>query len=111
MANGEWRMASPVRLLVARQHVIGAFPWREEIERAEFLVQRDLVVDDALFLIIPAHFNKTGEREVLAQRMSLEAVVGEDAAHVGMAGEKHAIEIVGLALEPVGALEHADDGR
>ncbi len=43
--------------------------------------------------------------------MALEAVVGEQPAHVGMAGEEHAVEVVGLALAPVGAGEHVDDRR
>ena len=40
--------------------------------------------------------------------MAVEAVIGEQAAHVGMAGEEDAVEVVGLALEPVGAGKNAD---
>jgi len=37
------------------------------------------------------------------------AVVGQQPAHVGMAGKQHAVEIVGLALELVGARKDLDD--
>ena len=40
--------------------------------------------------------------------MPIEAVVGKDAAHVRMAGEHDAVEVIDLALEPVGAGEHID---
>ena len=43
--------------------------------------------------------------------MPLETVIGKNAPHVGMAGEQHAVEIVGLALEPVGAAKHIDQRR
>src|SRR3954453_21915305 len=77
--NRSWHgPASPLaRLLVAGQHVIGALPWRREIERAEFLVQFDRLVDDALGLVVVANLDKAGQREILAQRVALKAVVGE----------------------------------
>src|SRR6478672_9486268 len=72
-------------LLVARQrHVARALPWREEIEIAEFLGEPHLVVDDALLLVVVAHFDEAGQREILAQRMALEAVIGQKPPHVGM---------------------------
>lgn len=55
-----------LRLLISRQHILRALPWREEIEIAEFLRQPHLFVDDALLLIVIAHFDKAGEREILA---------------------------------------------
>src|SRR3954465_261590 len=96
-----------LRLFVAGQrHVSSALPRRQEIEIAEFLGESHLVVDHALLLVVVAHLDEAGQREILAQRMALETVVGEDAPHVGMAGEQHAVEIVGLALEPQRAGEH-----
>src|SRR3954465_14721956 len=92
-----------LRLLVARQRIVGPFPGREEIEIAEFLTKTHRLVDYAFFLVVVAHPHQRGEGKILSQRMTLEAVIGEDAPHVGMTGEQHAIEIVGLALEPVGA--------
>ena len=38
--------------------------------------------------------------------MPVEAVIGENAAQVRMPGEQDAVEVVGLALEPVGAGEY-----
>jgi hypothetical protein len=35
--------------------------------------------------------------------MAFETVIGQDAAQVRMAGEQDAIQIIGFALEPVGA--------
>ena len=61
------------------------------------------LVDDAPLLVVVADLDEAGQREVLAQRMAVEAVVGEDAAKVGIAGEQDAVEIVGFALEPVAA--------
>ncbi len=98
-------------LLVARQHVVRAFPRRQEIEIAEFLREPHRLVEHALLLVVVAHLDEAGEREILAQRMALEAVVGEQPAHVGMIGEHHAVEVPGLALEPLGAGKHRDDRR
>src|SRR5437762_2098400 len=45
---------------------------------------------------------------VLAQRVPDELGVHEDAAQIGVPLEAHAVEIVGLALEPVRARPHGD---
>src|SRR3981081_2083175 len=90
-------------LLVPRQNrIISAFPWREKIEVAEFLIETDGFVEHPLLLVVVAHLDEAGEREILAQRMAIEAVVGQQPPHVRMAGEDHAIEVVAFALEPVG---------
>ena len=60
------------------------------------------LVDDALLLLVVAHLDIAGEREILAQRMPLEAVIGQDAAQIGMVGEIDAEQIPGLALAPAG---------
>src|SRR5258707_480608 len=92
-------------LFVARQHLMRAFPGAQEVEAAEFLGELHRLVDDALLHVVPAQLDEAGQREILAQRMALEAVVGEDAAQVGMVGEPHAVEVVSLALEPAGGIE------
>ena len=51
--------------------------------------------------LVVADLDEAGEREVLAQGMPLEAVIGEQAAQVGMAREQDPVEVVGLALVPV----------
>src|SRR5690606_36753668 len=63
-------------LLVARQDVVRAFPWPQVIEAAEFLRQFHRLVDDALAFFVVADFDEAGEREVLSQRIAVEAVVG-----------------------------------
>ena len=50
------------------------------------------------------------QREVLAERMADEAVVGEEAAQVRVAREQDAEEVEGLALEPVGRGPDLDQG-
>jgi hypothetical protein len=49
-----------------------------------------------------------GEREVLAERMPDEAIVGEDASQVRMPLEHDAVEIERFALEPVRGRPHLD---
>src|SRR5205823_3881099 len=80
-------------------------------EAAEFLLQLHRLVDDALLLLVVAQLDIAGEREVLAHRMAFEAVVGEDAPQIGMAGEIDAVEVPGLALEPAGGAVDAGDRR
>src|SRR5690606_2800980 len=85
--------------------------WREEVEVAELLTQLHRLVGDALQLVVVTNFNETGEREVLAQRIAFETVVGQDAAQVRMAGKQDAVHVVGFALEPFGADENRNSGR
>src|SRR5256886_13369731 len=97
-------------LLVPGQHrIVRAFPWREEIEVAKFLVETDGFVKHPLLLIVVAHLDEAGKREILAQRVALKTVVGQQPPHVRMTDEDHPIKIVGLALEPVGPWKHLDD--
>src|SRR5215471_17173577 len=98
-------------LLVAGQQVGWTFPRREEIEVAEFLRKPHRLVHDALLLIVVAQFDKPSERKIFAQGVAFESVIGQQPAHVRMAGKEHTVEVVGFALEPVGAGEHADDRR
>ena len=55
------------------------------------------------------HFDVTREREVLAERVPDEAVVGQDAAQIRVSLEQDAVEIKRLTLEPVGAVPDIDD--
>ncbi len=92
------------RLLVAGQR--RALPGAQEVELPEFLAQPHRLVAHALLLVVVAHLDEAGHREVLAQRMALEAIVGQDAAQVRVPVEQHAEKVVGLALVPVGAGKH-----
>src|SRR6218665_989328 len=70
-----------LRLLVARQGVLGAFPRRQEIEGAE-LGDLHGLVHDALQLVVVADLDIAGHREVFPQRMAVETVVRQDTAQV-----------------------------
>src|SRR5690606_27803982 len=89
-----------LRLLVTGQDVLRAFPGAHEVEIAEVLRELDRRTDDALRLFRIAQLDIAGEREILALRMALEAVIGEDAPEVRVAVEQHAVHVVDFALEP-----------
>src|SRR5215472_15363703 len=97
--------------LVAGQLARHALPGRQEIEAAEILRQLHRLVDDALLLLVVAHLDIAGEREILAQRMALEPVIGEEAPEIRMIGKEDAVEVPRFALEPPGGTEHGNDGR
>jgi hypothetical protein len=59
-------------------------------------------------LRVIAHFDLAIEREILAQRVPDETVIGEDAPQVRVAVENDAEQVEGLALEPVGSRPHID---
>ena len=86
-------------------------PRAKEIEAAEFLLQLHRLVDDALLLFVVAQLDIAGQRKILAQRMTFEAVIGQDAAQIGMIGEINAEQIPRLALEPAGRAENAGHRR
>jgi hypothetical protein len=77
-------------------------PRAEEVEAAELLGELHGFIHHALLDIVPAQLDEAGQREILAQRMSLETVVGQNAPQIRMIGKPYAVEIVGLALEPAG---------
>src|SRR5690606_25052904 len=106
-----YSLLSLLRLFIPRQHVFRPLPWREEIEGTELLPEVDGLVDDAFGFVVVTDLDETGEREILAQRMALEAGVGEDATQVRVSGEEHAVKIVDLALVPVVRREHVDHRR
>ena len=84
---------------------------RPEVEASILLHQLNRLVDDPLQLVVVAELNEAGQWKVLAQRMTLKAVIGEDSAKVGVAGEQDAVKIECLALKPVGAREKTHKAR
>mgnify|MGYP001585999597 CR=1 FL=1 len=85
---------------------------------AEGLRELERLRDNALLLLIVAHLRVAlpvgqasakeleqtlvrthGEREVLAERVALEAVVGEDPAEVRVVGEEDAVHVYAIASE------------
>ncbi len=75
-------------------------PGRQEVEAAEILGQHHRFVDDLLAVLVVADLDIAGQREILAQRMTLEAVIGQDAAQVRLAVEDDAEQVPRLALPP-----------
>src|SRR6185312_14659659 len=66
-------------------------------------LDRHRLVDHPLLHGVVAHLDIADQREVLAERMPHESVVGEDAAQIRMPVEDDAVQVECLALEPVRA--------
>src|SRR3990170_2393724 len=75
----------------------------------------DRLIHDAPLVGVVAHFDVSHDREILAERMTDEAVVGEDAPQVRVPGENDAEQVERLAFEPVGRRPYSrhriDDGK
>ena len=63
----------------------------------------DRLIHHALFLGIVLNLDVTGQREVLAERVTDKTVVGKNTTKIGMTFEHDAVKIEGLALVPVSA--------
>jgi hypothetical protein len=57
-------------------------------------------VDHPLELLVVVHFHVAYEREILAEWMPDEAIIGEDAAQIRMSAEQNSKQIESFALEP-----------
>ncbi len=99
-----------VRIALAGPRVLGAFPWRQEVPVAP-LHRFHRLVDHPLQLVVVADLDVAGHREVLAQRMPVEAVIREQAPQVRVPFEEDAVHVERLALEPVGGWVDADHRR
>ena len=82
----------------------------DDLRHQRARLDRHRLVHHALFFGVVAHFDVADQREILAERMADETVVGEDAAQVRMAGEQDAEQVERFALEPVGAGPDVDHG-
>ena len=65
------------------------------------LAQLHRLVNDTLCTVIIANFDEASQREILAERMTFEAVIGQDTTKIRVTGEQNAVEIPRLPLEPV----------
>lgn len=65
---------------------------------------------NALLLLIISDLGVTGQREVLPQWVSVEAVVGHDTPQIGVTDEEDTEHVVNLTLVPVGAVVEGCDG-
>ena len=63
----------------------------------------DRLVHHPALLRVVTHFHVAFQREILAERVSAETVIGEDAAQVGMVVEQDAEQVEGFPFKPVGA--------
>src|SRR5574343_1538707 len=70
----------------------------------------DWLIDHSCLIGVVTHFNVTGNREVLAERMADEAIVGQYATQVVVSDEGNTVGIECFALEPVGTRPHAGNG-
>ena len=77
------------------------------LEVPERLGQLKRLNDNPLLLLIVSQLRVSGQREILAQRVAVEAVVGHDATQIRVAGEEDAEHVVNLTLVPKGTLEQA----
>jgi hypothetical protein len=80
-------------------------------EVAECLCQFQRLNNDSLLLLVVSDLGVAGHGEVLSQWVAVKAVVGHDAAQVGMTNEEDAEKVIDLALVPIGAIvERGDAG-
>ncbi|EGE55703.1 hypothetical protein RHECNPAF_8900119 [Rhizobium etli CNPAF512] len=115
--TGAWRQKPPsalnllLRFFITGENIFCSLPRRHEVEVAEFLFKLDRLVYDALCSIVVTDFDETCRRKVLAQRMAFEAIVGQDAAQIRMAGEENAVHVPRFAFEPVSTRIDGASGR
>src|SRR5207247_2075836 len=95
-----YSLSSLFCFFIARQHVISPLPRRQKIKVPELLGQLHRLIDHPLLLVVVTDFDIAGQREVLAQRITIEAIIREDATEIGVSSEEDAVQVVGLALEP-----------
>ena len=83
-------MTGPLPVLgcffVAQDLPLHAFPRAQEVEIAEFLDQRYRLVYDTPQRVVIANLDMTGQREILAQGVAFEAIIGQQTSQIGMLG-------------------------
>ena len=67
--------------------------------------------DNPLLLLVVPNLSVTGKREVLSQRVSVEAVIRHDSPEVRMPSEEHTKQVIDLTLEPHGTVIQASNAR
>src|SRR4249920_790813 len=102
------RISFIASLLLGLERRVVAVVVADDFRYQRALLDRDRLVHHALLGSVITHFNVADQREVLAERMADESVVGEDAAKIRVTGEENAEQVERLALEPVGARPDVD---
>ena len=88
-----------MHFLVAGQRY-DTLPRGFKVEAPVFLAEPHRLVDDALLILVVANLDKASQREILAQRMTLKPVIGQDTAQIGLPGKHDPEQVVALALPP-----------
>src|SRR5574343_731488 len=70
----------------------------------------DRLIDHSRLIGVVTHFNVTGNREILAERVADETIIGQDSTQIVVTNEGNTVEIEGFALEPVSTRPHAGNG-
>jgi hypothetical protein len=70
----------------------------------EGLGQLERLNDNALLLLVVTDLGVTSKREVLAERVAVETVIGHDATEIGVSNEEDTEQVVDLTLVPVGTV-------
>ena len=76
---------------------------------AEGLSQLKRLDHNTLLFLVVTNLGVTSEREVLAERVAVETVVGHDAAQIRVSNEEDTEQIVDLTLVPVGTVVQTAD--
>lgn len=71
---------------------------------SESLGQLKRLNNNTLLLLVVTNLSVTSKREVLAERVAIETVVGHDTAKIGVTDEEDTEQIVDLTLVPVGTI-------
>lgn len=70
----------------------------------EGLSQLEGLNNNTLLLLVVTDLSVTSKREVLAERVAVETVVGHDATEIGVSNEEDTEQVVDLTLVPVGTV-------
>lgn len=81
------------------------------LEVPEGLCEFQWLHHNALLLFVISDLSVSSKREVLAQWMAVETIVGHNPSEIGMTDEEHAEKVVDLALVPICAVIETGDRR
>jgi hypothetical protein len=70
----------------------------------EGLSQLERLNNNTLLLLVVTNLGVTSKREVLAERVAVETVVGHDATKIGVPNEENTEQVVDFTLVPVGTI-------
>ena len=86
------------------------FPRAHKVKLAQILRQFHRRIDDTLLVFRIMQFLIAGQREILAERMPLKTIIGEDTPQIRVARKDHAEHVVNLTLQPARHRPQRGDG-